>query len=351
MAEGSQRSWWKVLGYVAFFLASFVYFVYATFPYTSLVQKFSLPVQKQLKARIEMKDLSPYLLTGVKINNLNIKKMVSKGTAEVQVEQLKARLAILPLLSRKLRVMFNALLAQGTLRGMVDLKGRDFDVRLQAKGIQLAGIGPHPSALRKRPKSDPARPLLEMLFAPVFGKLSLRLQVKNTGRSVAPGRKSKKRKKKRRKKRRRRRRRRRTRGVDIRKVNGAVILKVRNLSLGPGYFNSGQMGELPVPLLRLGKLNLQLKIGGGYVQFVRCTIKGTDADAEITGKIRLRQRMAYSYFRGMIKFKVKKALLNRPTTPGLLKGAITALGTPRGGFHRFKVYFPFRGRPRFTRKR
>jgi hypothetical protein len=139
--------------------------------------------------------------------------------------------------------------------------------------------------------------------------------------------------------------------MDIKKINGGVILKVRNLSLGPGYFNSGQMGELPVPLLRLGTLDLQLKLGGGYVKIVRCTIKGTDADAEISGSIRLRQRMIYSYFRGTIKFKVKKALLDRPTTPGLLKGAINALGTPRGGFHRYKVYFPFRGRPRFTKQR
>jgi type II secretion system protein N len=134
------------------------------------------------------------------------------------------------------------------------------------------------------------------------------------------------------------------RGIDIQKLNGNLKIRIRNLLIGPGYFPTPQMGELPVPLLRLGTLALDLKIANGVANITKCAAVGQDGELHFTGSIQLRPDLRYSVLQGTLRFKIDKAFAEGPDTPDMLKLGIQALGSPKGdGFFHFQLRLPFSG--------
>ena len=110
------------------------------------------------------------------------------------------------------------------------------------------------------------------------------------------------------------------------------------------------MGELPVPRLLLGTLKLKLKLDNGKAKIIKCTSDGQDGALKISGYMQLRSRIQYSFFRGRLKFRFNPSFGNRLPSNSLLKGALQMLGpTKSSGYHEYRLYLPFRGRPKFKK--
>jgi type II secretion system protein N len=325
-------------GYAALAFFSFLFFLYQTFPYRRLFDAFSVPVQRRVQMRIQMNDLRPYYLTGIQIQELNLQRLVPKGVAEVQLPQMRARLSVFPLLWGSLSASFFAEIASGELNGSFS-RSRKNEISVQANldNIQLALLGPTSGKMLKDPN---AKPLLEILFAPVFGALRGEINLNllppdnkppaQTKNKRPPFRTS-------------------PNAIDLNRSTGDIKLTIRNFSIGPGYFPAGQMGELPVPRLNLGTLNIDIKLEKGIADLTKVRAFGGDIDLQITGKVQLNPNMRYSIFRGDIRFKIEKDFINALKPDSLLKVGLGALPTPKpDGYITYNVYFPFYSQPRFT---
>ena len=337
----------KVLLYGSFLMGTFLLFLYWTFPYTRIFDRVISPIQKRARLKIQVKDLRPHYLTGVSIKGLNIQKQVKKGTAEVQINRIVANLSILPLFLLRQEIQARVEAAQGSLDLTASHRSRIVDVDLKIKDINLGALGPPNSAFRHRSKSDPPRPLLAMIFSPVYGRVngSVKLKVPLPGAKVATKKTSKK------KTRRRRRYRRRGRGLDITKVSGRIKLRINGFSVGPGYFATQQHGEVPVPLVQLGRFVIDIRIDKGRVTIMQCFSKGGAGELFVKGFVVLRRAIPYSYFQGEFRFRVSESFKNGLNTPvlSMLKGLINSMGPGKSGFHLYKGRIPFRGRPRLRR--
>lgn len=339
----------------------FLFFLYRSFPYEILVQRLTNNIQRRAKVRIKLDRVQPYWFSGLDATGVNIRQLAKKGTAEIQIDRATVHLSLLSLLFGSPKATFFTSIARGELSGDVQKKGSFIKVNLNVDGLQLAAIGPPPSAMRT---DKTAQPLIKMLFAPVYGRLkaAVKMDIPLPGAKpkARPKPKAKKPKSKRNTRRRRRRTRRtrrrprrvyrRSRGIDVKQLDGTIQLNIVGLTIGPGYFPTANLGEVPVPRLRLGNLLLKLKIANGKATIVKGVSIGTDGELHLYGSIQLRSRLNYSVFRGRVKFKINPALKNSPATPPLLKAALGMLGPGKnGGFHTYKIYLPFRGRPRFRK--
>ena len=121
--------------------------------------------------------------------------------------------------------------------------------------------------------------------------------------------------------------------------------------MGPGEFTTAQMGDLPVPLLRLGTFVLKIKISKGKVEITRCIAQGADGEIDLKGSIRLRRNIRYTVFRGELKFKINQSFINNLDPTSVLKTGLGMLGSPpRGGFYRYRLRIPLGGgRPTFRK--
>ncbi|MCB9638036.1 MAG: type II secretion system protein GspN [Myxococcales bacterium] len=324
-------------GYLALAFFSFIIFFYQTFPYRRLFEAFSTPFQRQAKLRVQMKSLSPYYLTGVSIQGLNLQRLAPKGIAEINVPQVQARLSILPLIWGSLSASFSAELANGELSGSFS-RSRKNQITAQAnlEGIQLALLGPTTGRMLKNPN---AKPLLEILFAPVFGTLKGNVEID----LVPPEKKSPSGKGK---KKVRRFRSNRNGPFDLIRSTGNFKILLRNFSIGPGYFSAGPMGELPVPRLSLGTLNIQAKMDKGIVEFKTFRAFGGDVDLKITGKLQLNNTFRYSIFRGEVHLKIEKDFVKSLKPDSLFKIALSGLPSPKpDGYVKYRIYYPLYRRP------
>jgi len=306
--------------YLFIFFASFLFFIYQTFPYDAIFQRYSLPWQKRAKIQLSVKELTPYRLSGVHIKGLEFQKPSKRGLIDLYVSEVTARLALLPLLTGRQVVNFDVKLRHsGRLYGKVIRKGSDIELDLQVEGVRLRHLGP---------KGRKGKPLLHTLLAPVYGKISgyaqLQLKIKRRGRRVS---------------------------VDPTKAKGTIKLKMKGIIIGPGTIPDPRMGQLPLPKLFLGTLNLYAKMGKGRVNIKNVHIKGRDGEFRFKGNLKLKKRMNRSVMKGNLKFNVSKSFLDRrgKATVNMFKGVVKGFlqgKTKRKGFYSCNLYLPFKGRPR-----
>lgn len=303
------------LGYTAFFLMTFTFFVYQTFPYKHLFDRFSMPFQQKLQARISMEDLGLYWLTGVEAKDLEVRKMVKKGIAAIHINELQAHASLFSLIIGNINADIEAKLARGKVNGSVGFSGKTIKLDLRLSRINLASLGPRSSSGRTSVKTS----LLNMLFAPVYGRVKARVKLKIPLT--------------------------RRRRANMTKAKGTIKIRAKRVLIGPGYFPTPNMGELPVPLIRLGTVAINVKIAKGVAKITKCVSVGQDAELKLTGNIRLRSNMRYSVLRGKLKFKIKQSFVDSKDTPDLLKLGIRQLPRPkRDGFVHYRLRVPFSGR-------
>ncbi len=90
----------KILLYIFLFLASFVFFVYISFPYTVFKEVLVAKLSQNLGVQIKIKTLSPDLPLGFELTNIEV--LQPSGQPGIDLERADIRVSILPLLIGKL---------------------------------------------------------------------------------------------------------------------------------------------------------------------------------------------------------------------------------------------------------
>ena len=135
-------NWKRTLGYVALFQIFFIIFLYLTFPYDAV--KNALVAQVEQKASLDVKigKLTPYRLTGLLAKNVLVTEQDNPANVLVNLDKVKLRLHLLPLLIGKVVADYDFYLAGGGLAGQFILKGKEMAVAANFKDFQIERLNP-----------------------------------------------------------------------------------------------------------------------------------------------------------------------------------------------------------------
>lgn len=157
-----ERRWARWLAYVSFFVVSFVWFVYLTFPYDRVRDFLVHQVERAMPgAELEIVSLEPAWLTGVEARGVRLRLAAdpepprpasseSSGTGEarrpprpsVTIPRLYARASILSFLAGTKEVVFEIEVdGGGSIEGVVADDGRSSRLRAHLEGVDLRRIG------------------------------------------------------------------------------------------------------------------------------------------------------------------------------------------------------------------
>lgn len=137
--------------------------------------------------------------------------------------------------------------------------------------------------------------------------------------------------------------------------SGIIKLNLENGLFGPGNINlptGGFVSSLAVPLIKLGKLNLELNLDKGQLASKSLTLSGGDLEAEMKLTIELGRSPQMSRVEGSGWFSLKKEFLAANETFKMLFDLIPELRAAQQGDG--KVGFSVRGilaRPQFKLER
>jgi type II secretion system protein N len=145
----------KFLAYPALYMTCLLLFFYFTFPWNRLkdrlIAEIAIQAQKPRSTiqRVEIDDLDSYWFTGVEAKGVRIYLPPSddpggdkdKPTeAVIKVDEVKARLQILPLFLGRLRVNFWARAFNGEIKGSAPIRAANSPVEVQLDNIDLSYV-------------------------------------------------------------------------------------------------------------------------------------------------------------------------------------------------------------------
>ncbi|MFC1890351.1 type II secretion system protein GspN, partial [Thermodesulfobacteriota bacterium] len=255
MKEKKKRILW-VLFLVLMGFVLLPVFLYLTFPYDQLNEF----ITKQTEPYLPGFDLSigrirPYRLTGFEIKNILIQKSEGEKGASAPIlnlQKLRFRCEILPLVARTIRIPLSSRLYKGTLDGRVARKSEDYTISAEMKEVDLAAYLP-----------------LKEIFGIsiggiVSGKTSLKLPDSNPA-----------------------------------KLNGTIDLSVKDITVGESTVHG-----FTLPAIQADQLNGRILLANGKGTFKDCVLTSSDLEGELTGNIFLSNRIERSTLKLNLKFKL-----------------------------------------------
>lgn len=127
-------------GYLAFFGVSFLFSFYWTFDTNHVVKGRLVSELRSRGYELEIDELDKFRLSGLLARGVTLSAPRLK--APIKIDELRARLSILPLILGKQSVGFSARLYDGTLSGKI-VEGKDSRLwNLEAKNIDLSRMQP-----------------------------------------------------------------------------------------------------------------------------------------------------------------------------------------------------------------
>jgi type II secretion system protein N len=257
------RVWLAAVGYAGLFVTCFVLFAYWTFPYDRLS---ALAVDRVAQSGagydLSIGRLAPYWLTGVELADVKLQKR-AESPAEVkaaaasalQVQSMRARLALIPLLWGARSVTFDAALDQGELSGTFAQGGDAMTLVGELSRLNVGKLGV----------------LDSVLSVPVLGELTgnfdLRLE------------------------------------KEVMKSAGTVELTLKGLVIGDGKAKQklGSMGGLTIDPIEVGDVRIALEVKDGSGAIKELKSNGKDLKLEGKGDIRLSDPVARSRLNLLIR--------------------------------------------------
>ena len=259
----------KTLGYIAFAIATLSMNLYFSFPAEAVVQRVAHQLSQASSGKVQVRfgEASVYGLSGVEAEDV---KLIVKGDDEpksVEVDTLRARVQLLPLLMMKFKVVAEAKLGDGSLGVVVEPgeKG-SFSIDMLMEDV------------------DFAKP-------PVFPKLSGYLfggQLQGSGELKWSSK--------------------------IKETLGTTSIAVEHASFGPAEIKS-----VAVPRIDLGKMRLELKLEGGKVRIVSFKQAGGDLQTRLHATASLRTTLSSSFVDLCLEVKPEKDFLEKN---GKIKAAL-----------------------------
>jgi type II secretion system protein N len=223
----------RYLGYVGFFLLSFVMGLYLTFPWNVAKDRLIALAEARTGMGFKARSLEPSWVTGVIVEDLEITPQ-GKTTA-IHLDRVKARVSLLRLIAGKLGISFALPLGKGAVEGDLMIDDEVVDIEAKVAAVQL----------------DQVAFLLEMTGLPLVGTIDL-------DADLVLGKK------------------------DPKKTEGKLLLKTAGLKIEKG----GKIGMFPVPVdLDLGTLTLDVPIKEGRAELKGTRLPGTDLEILLDGDV------------------------------------------------------------------
>jgi type II secretion system protein N len=291
---GGGRRWLRVVGYVLFFLVSFVFCVYLTFPYDRVRDFVVHQVELAIPgSELEIVSLEPAWLTGIEARGVRLRlpaepaEPARPGAAaaaeprrpirpSVTIPYLYARASILSYLLGTTEVVFEIETdGGGTIEGVVSDSGTTSHATAHLEAVDLRRIGV----------------LRHYLGASLGGEVSGDIDVEL--------------------------------GEETDGTDGTIQLSIANASLGDEQFQV----PLPVPgfsalqltRVELGNLELQITVEDGVGRVERLAGDGQDLVLRGTGSIRLLRPIRMSALDILLRAAIQPSYLQRnPTVQGAL---------------------------------
>ena len=273
----------KVLGYGAFATLAFAVSLYATFPTQAVGQRLSYELRKATDGAwtVQFADFSLHRLTGVEARGVVFKHRDEEVPQVVEVDVLRARLQLLPLLLGGVSVHSEVEVAAGTI-GLQASRARSGGVALEivVEGVDLA-----------------ASPITSFTGGVALGGV-----LEGTASGSWGGR--------------------------IADAVGDATIKLSSAYIGPGA-----VAGFTVPRVEIGDVDVGVVMKAGRVEIGRFEQRGGDVVARLSGSTALRGGMRISTVDACVAFKPEPAFLGKnPKVRTALDLAAVSLRKGSDGF-------------------
>lgn len=286
----------RIVGYVAFFLVSFVVCLYLTFPWGAVKERVLQQASRSSGALITARSLEPSWLTGVHAEGVEI--ALPGADEPLALERLDARASVLSFLSGGYGGSFRLPMAQGQIEADVAGSGASVDVEAEARGVELALV----------PGLRSASGLA------LAGTLNLDADV--------------------------------ALGLERpEESQGTIELSATELETLKG----GKVGSFPVPELALGNLAWTLPVEDGKVLVRNQRLSGPTVDLVLDGEVVLARPLSRSLVNLTVRFKPTPTFLDQEPMIGALLRNIDRYKGP-DGFYTYQMSGTVK-RPRLTPRR
>ena len=277
----------KFLAYPTLYISCLMLFFYLTFPWNRLkdrlVAEIAIRAQKPKSAiqRVEIDDLDSYWVTGVEASGVRIYLPPSDDAggdkdkpieSVIKVDELNARLQILPLFLGRLRVKFWAHAFNGDVKGTVPIGGSSGPVEVQMDAIDLAYVDI----------------IKDTLGIPIKGVATGKLELAAEGGKFS-------------------------------KANGMLDLAINGVTVGDG--KSKIKNQIALPEAKLGDLVIAAEAKDGALKITKFEANGTDIELTGDGKISVREPANNSIADLYVRFKFTDAYRNKSDLTKTLLGA------------------------------
>ncbi|MDC0740235.1 type II secretion system protein GspN [Polyangium mundeleinium] len=288
----------KFLAYPALYCFCLGLFFYVAFPWDRLKDRLVAEFQAAQKGksagqRLEIDELDSYWFTGVEATGVRLYLPPSDDTSSsasgpfgsstdkdkpapkesvIEVEEVEARLQILPLFLGRVRIKFWAKAFEGEVKGTVPVGGSSGPVEVELEGVNLAKVDV----------------IKDFLGVPVKGV------AKGTFELAAEGGK-------------------------FSKANGALDLTIAEMVVGDG--KSKIKGQIALPEAKLGDLVIAAEAKEGVLKVTKLEANGSDIELAGDGKVNVREPWNSSAADLYVRFKFTDAYRNKSDLTKSLLGA------------------------------
>jgi type II secretion system protein N len=277
----------KFLAYPALYMTCLILFFYLTFPWNRLkdriVAEIGIRAQKPKSAiqRVEIDDLDSYWFTGVEAKGVRIYLPPSDdaGTTQdkptesvIKVDELHARLQILPLFLGRVRVKFWAHAFNGDINGMVPVGASSGPVEVQLDSVDLSYVDI----------------IKDTIGIPIKGIATGKLELAAEGGKFS-------------------------------KASGMLDLAINGVAVGDG--KSKIKNQIALPEAKLGDLIITAEAKDGALKITKFEANGTDIELAGDGKVNVREPAGSSVADLYVRFKFTDAYRNKSDLTKTLLGA------------------------------
>jgi len=324
----------KFLAYPAFYLAALSVCFYLTFPWNRLKDRLIAEFAAAQKGKnagqhLEIDELDSYWLTGVEATGVRLylpptdepasagpfgsseKDKPAPKESVLAVDELNARLQILPLFVGRFRIKFWAHAFDGDIKGTIPIGGSSGPVEVDVEGVDLGKVDI----------------IKDTIGVPVKGVAKGTLELAAEGGKFS-------------------------------KANGALDLSIADVIVGDG--KSKIKGQIALPEAKLGDLVVTAEAKDGVLKVKKLEANGTDIEFAGDGKVNVREPWNSSTADVYVKFKFTDAYRTKSDLTKSLLGApgsnapsLFELADPRiknakrsDGFYGWHVHGAL-GRPKF----
>ncbi len=300
------RRW---LGYAAFSWVTGILFLYLTFPWEAVRQRVEQSLGELLSSpgvpvEVAVGEIRSWWIIGAVVRHVAVTERPdgqASGTTFV-LPEIRARLEILPLLRARPTVEFSLPAGTGRIAGSVSGARKENSLQLDLQKVDLAKSKDFLGVLGLVMGAD----LTSVdLAGTLDGKVNL---------SLGP--------------------------TDPTTVRGTLDLVAQQ-----AVIEGGHVGELDLPKVSLGTIELKAHAGGGKLDFDRFVLRGGDVDLETeSAGLVLNRNLGYSMPRGKVRLRLGQDLQRRIPYLGM---GLSALHQPdREGYYAIPLGGTLRN-PRF----